>query len=203
MLGGEPVDEVDFGAHGDGATGWRVLDLLDDVGGRTGAVGGVDHVHRAFGVHNDLDTGVGLAGAFDLLNGEALVYGAEALPQDHLRVRVLFGRGPAVRLERVPQGHLVEAHTHGERGVAAQVLVGEEQHALAAFERPFKHGARVGARAHDAAVASAEGFERGRGVHIGDRDDLLLAISVRSASADIGQLLPAVGHLVDIGHVGH
>ena len=204
VLRGQTVHQVDFGAHGDGGTGGRVGDLLDDVCGGASAVGGVDHLHRAFGVHNHLDARVCLACTFDLFDGEALVHGAEALPQNHLGSGVI-GRvgGTALSLERIPQRHLAQRNTHGAGGVAAKVLVREEQHALAARERPFQYGVRVGGRAHDAAVASAECLQRRGGVHVGDRDNLLTTIGIRLGAADLAELIPAFLHLVDVCHVGH
>ena len=96
-------------------------------------------------MHDDLDARIRLACTLDLVDGEALVHRAEAFPQDHLRVGV-HGRvfGTTGRLVRIPHWHLVKAHTHGESGIAAKVLVREEQHALAAGECPFEHGMRIG-----------------------------------------------------------
>ena len=92
-----------------------------------------------------LTPGYAFACTLDLVDGEALVHRAEAFPQDHLRVGV-HGRvfGTTGRLVRIPHWHLVKAHTHGESGIAAKVLVREEQHALAAGECPFEHGMRIG-----------------------------------------------------------
>ena len=69
--------------------------------------------------------------------------------------------GAALCLERIPQRHLAQRNAHRAGGVAAQMLVREEQHALAAGERPFQHGVRIGRGAYDAAVASAERLQRG------------------------------------------
>ena len=103
VLRGETVHEVDFGADSHGGSGRGVGDFLDDVGGGTGAVRRIDHVHRTFGVHDDLHAGVCLAGPFDLFDGETLMHGAEPLPQDHLGIGV-HGRvfGAAGGLERIP-----------------------------------------------------------------------------------------------------
>ena len=113
-------------------------------------------------MHDHLDARVCLAGTFDLFDGETLVHGAEALPQNHLGAGVI-GRigGAALCLERIPQRHLAQRNAHRAGGIAAQMLVREEQHALAAGERPFQHGVRIGRGAYDAAVASAERLQRG------------------------------------------
>lgn len=84
-------------------------------------------------MHDHLDARVCLAGTFDLFDGETLVHGAEALPQNHLGAGVI-GRigGAALCLERIPQRHLAQRNAHRAGGIAAQMLVREEQHALAA-----------------------------------------------------------------------
>ena len=78
----------------------------------------------------------------------------------------------------VPHAHVVVRVAHGQAGVAAEVLVGEEQHLRRRRrrprpgpERPLQHGAGVGRRAHRAAVAADEGLQRGRRVHVRDRHD--------------------------------
>ena len=45
----------------------------------------------------------------------------------------------AVRARPAPERHLVERDAHGGAGVAAEVLVREEEHALLLRERPFQH----------------------------------------------------------------
>ena len=103
----------------------------------------------------------------------------------------------------VPHGHVVGAVAELEAGVAAQVLVGEEQDLVAPAvtrglvpEGPGEHGPGVGRRAHHATVATDEGLQGGRRVHVGDRDH---PIDV----GDPGQGVPRLLHRVDVGHVGH
>ena len=84
-----------------------------------------------------------------------------------------LGRVAAQRLAGIPDGHLVERDAHRPGGVAAEVLVGEEEDATAAGERPFEHGAGVRAGADDPAVAAAEGLEVGRRVDVGDRHQVV------------------------------
>ena len=56
--------------------------------------------------------------------------------------------------------------------------------------------ARVRRRAHGAAVPSDERLQRGGGVHVGDRHQLLDV-------GDRGQGVPRLFDRVDVGHVGH
>ena len=96
---------------------------------------------------------------------------------------------------RIPHDHLVERHTHLVRGVAAEMLIGQKENALAALPRPSQRRRAVGRRADDTAALADEGFDgRGR-VDIGDRDDL--------ADAHLRKLFPAGLELIDRGHVGH
>ena len=81
-------------------------------------------------------------------------------------------------------------------GVAAQVLVGEEEQLVAPGEGPGDDGPGVGRRAHGAAVVAHERLQGGRGVHVGDRDD---AIDVGDAGDGVPRLLDGF----EVGHVGH
>src|ERR687897_505661 len=71
---------------------------------------------------------------------------------------------------------------------AAALLVGEEEHPLSALERPLEHRLRVRRRAHDAAMASDESLQRGRRVHVGDRNHRHPAVGVGhgQVSVDLG-----------------
>ena len=71
-------------------------------------------------------------------------------------------RGSQTRMSRL-------VVTHRVAGVAAEVLVREEEHLVAACEGPLEHRARVRRRAHGAAVAADERLQRGRRVHVRDR----------------------------------
>ena len=141
----------------------------------------------------------------DLVDREAPVHRAEAVPEDDAGVAQLVGGAAAERLARVPHRHLLERHAHGLRGVAAEVLVGEEEHALPALERPLEHRLRVRRGADDAAVAPDEALERRRRVHVGDGDDRHPAVGVGRAevAVDLGELLPALLDARLVGHVGH
>ena len=141
VLGGEALHHVDLGADREGRAGAvRGLDGLQDVVGRARVVGRVDDRHRAFGVHDHPHARVLGACLLDLVDREALVHRAEAVPQDDAGVFSSSAVLPPSGLARVPHRHLLERHAHLLRGVAAEVLVGEEQHALPALERPLEHG---------------------------------------------------------------
>ena len=66
----------------------------------------------------------------DLFRREAHVHRAVTFPQDQPRVLELLLRESAERLERIPHDHLVERHAHLPRGVAAEMLIGQEQDLL-------------------------------------------------------------------------
>ena len=188
---GEPVHQVDLGADRErGGLGGRGDGLADEVGG-PGGVGGVHHLHGALRVHDHLHAGELGAGLLDLADVEALVDRAEAVPEDHPGVEQGLFVVAAEGLARVPHRHLLQRHAHGLGGVAAQVLVGEEQHALAALERPLQHGRGVRGRADDAAVLAAEALERGGGVHVGDRDDRDPAVGVGLGAEDAPRAVPS------------
>ena len=136
VLVGEALDEVDLGADGEDGAGGGGGDGLDDEVGRACGIGCVDDVHGALGVDDDADVGVLGAGRGDLAGGEALVDGAEAVPEEDLGVLELLLGVAAEGFVGVPGGHLVEGDAHLFGGVAAEVLVGEEEDAVAAFEGP-------------------------------------------------------------------
>ena len=81
-------------------------------------------------------------------------------------------------------------------GVASQVLVGEEEHAVAALEGPAQDGGRVRRGADGAAVAAHEGLQRGGRVHVGDGDRAL-------GVDDAREFVPGGVDVLGLGHVGH
>ena len=87
VLGGQPLDEVDLGADGECRRFGRLGDGLRDVRGRPGLIGGGHGLARAFGVDDDADIRVLVPSLVDLGGSEALVHGAEALPEDDAGVR--------------------------------------------------------------------------------------------------------------------
>ena len=90
----------------------------------------------------------------DVVDAEALVHRAVPLPEQEGRVLDLALLEPADLELRVPDPHvgLVEAEVVG--GVAAQVLIGEEEQLLPASQGPRDDGPRVRRRAHGSAVAA-------------------------------------------------
>ena len=94
-------------------------------------------------------------------------------PQDHLRGAQLLGGEAAAaacagRRRRSRRGDRPRSQ-HG--GVAAEVLVGEEEAPSRPARRPTRATALgVGRGADRAAVAAGERLDRGGGVHVGDRD---------------------------------
>ena len=107
-------------------------------------VGQLAGVVAALGVRDDDAVGVLGSEGLDVLGQEPLVHRAVALPEQQgglLALRL----GEAAALEaRVPHPHVVEAVAHGQAGVATEVLVGEEQHLVAAarWRRPTPGPAR-------------------------------------------------------------
>src|SRR3546814_16903998 len=97
-------------------------------------------------------------------------------PEDHPGGLDLFRRIAAERLGEIPDNHLVQANTHVLRGVAAEMLVREEQHFLATRERPFQHGTRIARRADDATMTAAECLQIGGRIDLRDRRDVLVGV---------------------------
>ena len=103
----------------------------------------------------------------------------------------------------IPYRHVGFGVAHGVAGVAAEVLVGEEQHLappgaalVSGSERPLEHGASIGRGAHGTPVLAHERLERGRGVHVGNGNE-------QFEVGDLAQLVPGVLDLADVGHVCH
>ena len=88
-----------------------------------------------------------------------------------------------------------ERHAHLEGGVASEVLVRQEQDALAAIPRPPQRRGRVRRRADHAALLADERFDRRGGVDVGHRHHVV--------DAHLTEFRPARFELVDRGHVGH
>ncbi len=160
-------------------------------------VGGLDHLVPALRVDQHGDAGDALADLGDRAGGEAAVHRAVALPQDHLRVAELLDGEPALRLVGVVEDAVVQRQAHlADGGVAAEVLVGQEQHLAGLLERPRQGDPGVGRRADGPAVPAGERLDRGARVHVGDGDDVV-------GDARLGQDVPALLDLVERRHVGH
>jgi hypothetical protein len=125
------------------------------------------------------------------------------VPQDDLGLCQRRCLVAAERAVRVPHRHALQRYTELLGGVPPEVLIGEEQHPLAALERPPEHGLRVARGADDPAVPAAEPLQRGGGVHVGDGDDRHEAVGVRLGPVQRLERLPGLLDLVDVRHVGH
>ena len=196
VLGRQALHQVDLGAHADHRPGGGGVDSPDDEVGRSHLVGHVDHLGRALGVHDHDAFGVPGPEVRHVGDGEPLVDRAVALPQQERRfLDVGLHQAPEITT-RVPHPHVVGTEPELAGGVAAQVLVGEEEQLVGPLQAPGHDRPGVGRGAHRPALAADEGLEGGRGVHVGDGQD---ALDVGRG----GQLLPRHLHRVDVGHVGH
>src|SRR5260370_25117915 len=118
--------------------------LLDNVLGRAVEVSCFDHLAAALWMYQYLDAWILGTRFGDLLYIEAHVRSAVTFPEDnagtlYLLIGIIRGHG----VFGVPDYHLLLRYAVFERGVAAQVFVGEEEYAPATAEHPFNHGWRV------------------------------------------------------------
>ena len=94
-----------------------------------------------------------------MLSAKHLVHAAVAFPQNHL---ALFYRSvfvaPKLQLEWIPDRHLAFGDAHFQRGVAAEMLIGKKEHALATLECPLQHSLCIAAGANDPAVLATKRF---------------------------------------------
>jgi hypothetical protein len=98
---------------------------------------------------------------------------------------------------RVVEHAVAEAESQfQDGGVAAEVLVGQEDDPLAALERPPERPLGVRRRAHRAAVAPDEALDVGRGVHVRDRHRA-------AGQPELGDPVPGGLDLAEHRHVGH
>ena len=198
------MDEVHFGAHGPRRPGRRLAHGLQDVLGRAAVVGRLHHVEGHFGMHDHLDARVFGADLRDLLRGEAHVHRAVAFPQDQLRALELVAREPAERRVGIPHHHLVECHAHLEGGVAAEVLVGQEEDLFLLLPPPLQRGGGVRRSADGAAVLPDQRLYRRGGVDVGHRHRAPFDFAQgRRREAQLLQLAPADLELIRGRHVGH
>ena len=129
--------------------------------------------------------------------GEHLVDAAVTTPQQHFAGLQGLGRvAPQFLGVRVPNGHGVERHAHRLGRIAPQVLIGKEQHAAGARERPAEYGGGIAGGADDAAMPAAEGFETGGRVNVRNGRNVI-------GVDELAHLLPSGLDLFDGGHVGH
>ena len=120
------------------------LDRPDDGVGRADLVGQLDHLVGALGVDRTMPVGVLGPERRDVLGPEALVHRAVALPQQQGR-RLHLGVLEAAQVEAgVPHRHVGGAVAELVAGVAAEVLVGEEEDLVA--DRPCRSARGRGPR---------------------------------------------------------
>src|SRR5260370_16584717 len=81
-------------------------------------------------------------------------------------------------------------------GVAAEMLVGEEENFFALLKGPIHDRGGVGAGAYRAAVLPGKGLDGGGGVHVSDRNDLARIEQRR-------EFVPTSFHLADVAHIPH
>ncbi len=153
----QAIDQVQLRADRPLGARRRLLDGLDDLARASLHIALVADFHRAFGMDQNLDVGILRAELIDVLGTKHRVDTAVPLPEEDLAPLQLFGRvAAAFRFVRVPDTHLVQRDAHRLGRVAAEVLIGKEQDAALALERPLKHGRGVTRRADDAAMLAAE-----------------------------------------------
>src|SRR6266702_2464978 len=136
--------------------------------------------------------------------------GAVALPEEDAAGCEALGGLTALQSPRIPYHHVFHGNSHGGAGVAAEVLIGQEEDALstqttktcrwgprvAASEGPLKGGARVGGGADQAAALAAECLDGGCRIHIGQGNGF-------GGESKALEGFPAGLDLGDFSHVGH
>src|ERR1019366_4482862 len=100
----------------------------------------------------------------------------------------------------VPNHHFIQRNAARVAGVAAQVLIGQEENLAVAAERPLERALGIGGGADHASPFAAERLDGGGRVHVGDGGD---AAAFVVSQAEVDELLPGVFHLRNLGHVGH
>jgi hypothetical protein len=129
-------------ATGDGGAGRCGGHLLDDEVGGAHLVGEGAHLEAGLGVGDHDPVGVLRPEGLDVARLEPLVHRAVALPeQEGGLLGVALAEAAEVQ-PRVPHPHVLVAVAHGQARVAAEVLVGEEQH-LVALARAHSSTARA------------------------------------------------------------
>ncbi len=150
---GHAIDEMNLSADGELGAFRSLFDERDELLCGAESVGFLADFPAAFGMDDDLDAGIFGAHLVDVAGQKALMDGAMALPEQNAAGREALGTFTSRQGPRVPDGHLIERDSHGVAGVAAQVLVGQEEDALASREGPPEGSAGVGRGADQAAAA--------------------------------------------------
>ena len=154
---------------------------------------------HALRVHDDVHAGDPRPDVGHATGREPAVHRAVPAPEDHRRVPQLLrfqAAGLASRV-RIPHHAVVQAQAELQhRGVAAEVLVRQEQHLAALGQRPAEGLGGVGRGAHGSAVPAGERLDVGGGVHVCDGNHLV-------GESGVLERIPALLDLVVGGHVGH
>ncbi len=162
---------MDFRADSPFRASRRSFDCFDDALGRADFIGGLGDLEAALGMGDDANAGMLAANAGDLLRRKALVHGTVALPQNDPRPANLVRRIATKFLVGIPNNHLLERDAHAIGSVAAEMLIGEKENFLAAFEGPLHDRGSVRAGANGASMFTGEGFDGCGRVHISDGSD--------------------------------
>src|SRR5579885_3917472 len=111
MLLGQALDQVDLRANGPLAASGGLLNLLNDVFGRAVEIGGGHDLLATLGMNQDLDAGIFRAGLLDLLEIEAHMRRAVALPENDLRpLDLLVGAIGGHWIFGIPDKHLMRGN---------------------------------------------------------------------------------------------
>src|SRR5258708_27204868 len=191
---------MDLRSHGKLCAARRVFDYFDQTLRGADSVSFLADLKPAFRMHDDLNVRIPGAHFVAVLRQEALMDGAMALPKNHACLPQPLGRDAAHDHERVPDHALVQGNAHGKRGVAAKVLVGEEEKLLVAFKGPAKRRWSVGRSANHSSALAAKRFDRGGAVHVGHRR---YAAGLLGRESHRYELVPAAFGLANLGHFRH
>ena len=179
--------------------GGAVSHFADDLAGRALHVGHVDDFHRAFGMDQNLDARDAWRGTDRRARPEHLVHAAVPLPQQHLAASQIASAvlPPSSSACGSQTGICVERNAHRLGRVAAQVLIGKEQHAAACARRPTRSTAAALLDVQTMPPCLPQNAFRLAA-------ELMYVTGVMSAGVDhFAQFFPGSFDLVDRGHVGH
>src|SRR5882724_3618847 len=161
MLRGKPVHHAEFGADCPLRTGLRIRDARQYELSRTGEISRLNNWKLAFGMDDHIDPRVVTACFLDLRYCKSFVNRTVPFPKNDPGGPQSFSGVSAERFVGIPHEHLIECNAHLVSGVASEMLIGKEQHALASLERPTQDPLGVRRRAHNSTVLATKGLERG------------------------------------------
>jgi hypothetical protein len=181
---GHAVHQVNLRADGEHRPAGPLNNLDEPLSG-TQRVSLLADLPAALGMHDDLDAGI-LGAHLVHMAGQESADAPRSGPSRAgcgWRRAVFSGPWPALQAPGVPDRHLLQRNAHRIAGVAAQVLVGQKQDALAARKGPLEGCARIGRGADQPAALAAKGLDGGRGVHVGQRNQVSSARPRRSSAS--------------------